>query len=845
MRRHEICGFEHLHRHSDFSLLDGFATVEEYAKRSSLVNQKYLCISDHGAMGAIPRQIKACDDHELEPIFACLFRGQTILTREGVKSVENVVEGDYVLTHRGRYRRVIRTMKKQHDGPVYEIRQTKSGRKIANSGLFLTGDHPVLIRNHDGSRDWVEAKDILGGRRNTKLGLREYNSYVCFPRSTQESEFPVIRVEDYLPDFLRCNDNGFVAKIIKSNKYDYLKVWNISQFINVDDELAYFLGLFVAEGSYSVKHGKLTGGFRISLHQDEIHLAKRVSDFLWARFSIKTTNRPKKTGLGMDVTCACLPLAHILYGLCKTGAKHKKIPNEILEGEFSVKASFVQGLLDGDGKNHLRESNPSKQRTLRVASRTLAWQFKKILADLGTWANVRRREEKGKVCYNVPYSPFAARPWYFSDKDYVYKPIGSVIRHENMQTEVYNFEVEEDNSYVSDFVVHNCELFLNPWQEALPTEEERKVYMDGLNEEEKFRLRKNYHLLAVAYNETGYSNLVRLSSWGYINGWGGRPTRPRVNYDQLMKHKEGIIFTSCCYASEIGYTFDTLGEDAAMDMVAKYIAMFGSNFRLEIMLLDFHKQKPYDRFILKAHAKFGVPVIVTQDCHYCNPEDSKYQRYMLMVQTGRSIAEIERLQAEGADLFELQDQQLWMKSEDELNTFYDSNYSDVIDYDLFKQAKRETVKLCEKARGVKLDRTNKLPIIENDKQKLAEAVFMGFNQRKLPKTAEYQSRIIEEIELIGRKGFASYFLIQKMMTDEARRICPSILGWGDGTEAVGPGRGSAVGSLSCYCLGITDVDPIKHDLLFSRFLSEARGGKSMKLKFTNIDPVPIEEVDLD
>ena len=74
------------------------------------------------------------------------------------------------------------------------------------------------------------------------------------------------------------------------------------------------------------------------------------------------------------------------------------------------------------------------------------------------------------------------------------------------------------------------------------------------------------------------------------------------------------------------------------------------------------------------------------------------------------------------------------------------------------------------------------------------------------------------------------------MIDEARKICPQILGWGDGSEAVGPGRGSAVGALVCYCLGITDVDPIKHNLLFSRFLSDSRGGKSLKLRFT-IDPV--------
>jgi len=98
-------------------------------------------------------------------------------------------------------------------------------------------------------------------------------------------------------------------------------------------------------------------------------------------------------------------------------------------------------------------------------------------------------------------------------------------------------------------------------------------------------------------------------------------------------------------------------------------------------------------------------------------------------------------------------------------------------------------------------------------------------------------RVKEEYDLICHKGFASYFIIQKMMTDEARRVSRELLGYGDGSEAVGPGRGSGVGALTCYCLGITDVDPIEHDLLFSRFLSPARGGKQMKLRFT-IDPVP-------
>jgi DNA polymerase-3 subunit alpha len=122
-----------------------------------------------------------------------------------------------------------------------------------------------------------------------------------------------------------------------------------------------------------------------------------------------------------------------------------------------------------------------------------------------------------------------------------------------------------------------------------------------------------------------------------------------------------------------------------------------------------------------------------------------------------------------------------------------------------------------------------LPIFPDCDEKLKELVVYGYRKKKLPDTNEYKSRIKEELGLITRKGFSTYFLIQKMMTDEARKWCKEFLG-GDGSQAVGPGRGSCCGSLICYCLGITDVDPIKEDLLFSRFMSEARGGRSIKLE---------------
>jgi DNA polymerase-3 subunit alpha len=379
---------------------------------------------------------------------------------------------------------------------------------------------------------------------------------------------------------------------------------------------------------------------------------------------------------------------------------------------------------------------------------------------------------------------------------------------------------------------------MQPESESLET---MQKFMEDLNEEEQKKVRASAHLLAIAYNETGYKNLVRLSSWAWTKGF---YRRPRVNYEQLLKHKEGLYFTSCCYNSEVGRAFDQHGEDAAFDVIQKYIDMFGKeNYFLELMLLDFKKQKPYDEFIVKAHEKFGLKLILTNDCHYCQAEDSHYQRLMLMVQTNRTIQEIQSALAQDGmqDFFELQDANLWMKSEEELNEKWEKDYTEAIPYELFCQAKQNTVEICNKAKGVQLDRSLKLPEIPHADERLKEEIQKGAIWRGIPKTKEYIGRLKEEYSLITRKGFSSYFLIQKMMTDEARRVCAEIIGFGDGSQAVGPGRGSAVGALTCYVLGITSVDPVYEGLLFSRFMSEARGGRSLVLEFQNMDPLPPED----
>lgn len=391
------------------------------------------------------------------------------------------------------------------------------------------------------------------------------------------------------------------------------------------------------------------------------------------------------------------------------------------------------------------------------------------------------------------------------------------------------------------YPLFGIEMYVNQMQPKVSNRNESAEFRKSLGEESlQKRFDKSCHLLAIAYNNLGYSNLVRLSSWAWIHGY---YRKPRVNHEILMQYKEGIIFTSTCGNSEIARAFFEGGDGPGFEMIEKYMAMFGEHFYLELMMLDWKDQKPYDAFLIRAHDKYHIPLILTQDCHYCKKEHSHNQRLMLMQQNKRTLAEIEALKNsdEGADLFELQDSNLWLKSEDELNVKWETDYQSIIDYELFKQAKANTVKVAEFCKGVQLDREIKLPKIPDAEAKLWDEIKRGFVARACPRLPVYSKRIREEYDLICEKGFASYFLIQKMMTDEARRIGPEIIGFGDGSEAVGPGRGSVCGSLVAYCLRLHDVEPIIHDLRFSRFLSPARGGKQMRIRHT-IEPIPHEEV---
>jgi DNA polymerase-3 subunit alpha len=386
-----------------------------------------------------------------------------------------------------------------------------------------------------------------------------------------------------------------------------------------------------------------------------------------------------------------------------------------------------------------------------------------------------------------------------------------------------------------------CELYTNRLQPEVEYRAQSAEFRKDLSEADQKKFDRSPHLVAVAETDEGYSNLVRMSSWAWMHGF---YRKPRINYDILRKYHEGIVFTTACAASQTAVAFFDHGEEAAYAELEELISIIGKNhLYLEINMLDFEPQKPYNQFMIKCHYKYGLPLYLAQDAHYAKKEHALLQQLALLGQTKRTLADINAMIASGeaGDIFELQDKNLYIKSEHELDEMYDLKYKDIIPYDLYVMAKENSVRIAERCKGVQIDREVKLPQFPEAEAKLWEETERGFKLRGCPDNSLYHERIKEEYDLICEKGFASYFLIEKEMLDVARVEGAKILGFGSPADIVGPGRGSVCGSLLAYCLRIHDVEPIIHDLRFSRFLSPARGGKQQRIRHTQ-KPVPRDQV---
>ena len=319
----------------------------------------------------------------------------------------------------------------------------------------------------------------------------------------------------------------------------------------------------------------------------------------------------------------------------------------------------------------------------------------------------------------------------------------------------------------------------------------------GLRDKDPVKDKSQGHLVLLAENNEGYQNLIKLVSKGYIEGF---YYKPRVDYDEIIKHSKGIIALSACLAGDVQQQLLAGQYLQAKNTALRLQEIFGEgNFFLELQDHGIMEQKQINPQLVKLSRETGIPLVATNDCHYVNQEDSDAHDILLCIQTGKILEEKERLR--------FPNDQFYLKSCEEMEALFP--YAE--------DAITNTVKIAERC-NVEFDfNTIHLPEYgapqgENVDQYLRRLCAEGLIYRYGEASVELQERLDYELETIEKMGYTEYFLIVWDFIKYAK----------DNNIAVGPGRGSAAGSIVAYTLGITDIDPIKYHLIFERFLNPER-----------------------
>lgn len=313
-----------------------------------------------------------------------------------------------------------------------------------------------------------------------------------------------------------------------------------------------------------------------------------------------------------------------------------------------------------------------------------------------------------------------------------------------------------------------------------------------------------YHQLLLAKNEQGYKNLVKLCSLGYTEGLYSK--WPRIDKELILQYHEGLIATTCCIGAEVPQTILHKGEAAAEELFKWWLNLFGEDYYVELQRHNLKDQDTVNNVLLGFAKKHNVKVIATNDSHYVEQKDWKAHEILLCINTGDLLS---TPIGEGKNQrFAFPNDQFYFKSQDEMGKLF-ADVPQALDFTNEIVGKVDTLSL---KRNILLPH---YPIPENFKDAdtfLRHLTFEGAKKKYGSITSEVEQRLNFELSIITQMGFAGYFLIVADFIDAGKKL----------GVVVGPGRGSAAGSAVAYCIGITNIDPVKYNLLFERFLNPER-----------------------
>ncbi len=324
--------------------------------------------------------------------------------------------------------------------------------------------------------------------------------------------------------------------------------------------------------------------------------------------------------------------------------------------------------------------------------------------------------------------------------------------------------------------------------------------------------RKRNHLVLLAQNNAGYQNLVRLVTKGYLEGF---YTKPRVDKKLLRKYSEGIICLSACISGEIPRAIRDNDMDKALELTREYMDIYPNRFYLELQVNGLEEQVKANNGLMEIAEKTNLPLVATNDCHYLNADDVDAHGLLLCIQTQTNILDPKRMQFDSTDLF--------YKSAEQMQK----------DFSHVPESLSNTLRIAEECNVELTFGKHYFPVYEVPSGMTPSTEFRRLAEEGLQKRIEqhpdkdnldieaYKARLALEIDVILDMGFPDYFLIVQDFINHAK----------NNGIPVGPGRGSAAGSLVAWALRITNLDPIPYNLLFERFL--------------NIERISLPDIDVD
>lgn len=329
---------------------------------------------------------------------------------------------------------------------------------------------------------------------------------------------------------------------------------------------------------------------------------------------------------------------------------------------------------------------------------------------------------------------------------------------------------------------------------------------------------RRYHLVVLAKNDRGYRNLVKLTSISHLQGMRGRGIfkRPCIDKDLLEKHKEGLVISTACLGGEIPQAILRGRLGVAREVATWYRDCFGEDFYLEIQDHGSYEDRIVNTEIVKVAHELGIEIIATNDAHYLSNQDVEAHDTLLCVLTGKMVTDEKRLRYTGTE---------YLKSPEEM----DCLFQDHLEPEMIEQALANTLAVAEKVEDYNILGKCRMPDFPGlpeqttpinhlrhvSRDGLQERLQQPNWETVVSKHSTYAERLERELEIIERMGFPTYFLVVWDYIRFARMK----------NISVGPGRGSAAGSLVAFALEITNIDPVRHGLLFERFLNPER--KSM------------------